>query len=65
MEIRIDRDSSVPIYLQISGGIKDMILSGKLPEGFRLPPERKLARAKKKFQVYLNRQRHDRDRWVN
>ena len=45
MDIRIDRDSTVPIYLQICSGIKEMILSGKLPEGFRLPPERRLAAA--------------------
>jgi DNA-binding transcriptional MocR family regulator len=45
VDIRIDRDSTVPLYLQICGGIKDLILSGKLPEGFRLPPERRLAEA--------------------
>ena len=45
MDIRIDRGSSVPLYLQISGGIKALILSGKVPDGFRLPPERKLAQA--------------------
>jgi DNA-binding transcriptional MocR family regulator len=45
VDIRIDRDSTVPIYLQICSGIKEMILSGKLPEGFRLPPERRLAQA--------------------
>ena len=45
MDVHIDRDSTVPIYLQISGGIKEMILGGKLPEGFRLPPERRLARS--------------------
>ena len=45
MDIRIDRDSTVPIYLQICRGIKEMILSGSLPEGFRLPPERRLAAA--------------------
>ncbi len=45
MDIRIDRDSPVPIYLQVCRGIKEMILSGALPEGFRLPPERRLAAA--------------------
>ncbi len=45
MDIRIDRGSMVPIYLQICRGIKEMILSGALPEGFRLPPERRLAAA--------------------
>lgn len=37
-------------------------LAGSLAERYR---EWKLARAKKRFQVYLNRQRHDHDRWVN
>ena len=45
MDVHIDRESTVPIYLQISSGIKDLILAGKLPEGFRLPPERRLARS--------------------
>ncbi|OYV98074.1 MAG: hypothetical protein B7Z68_01870 [Acidobacteria bacterium 21-70-11] len=45
MDIRIDRESAVPIYLQISTGIRELILSSKLPEGFRLPPERRLAEA--------------------
>ncbi len=45
MDIRIDRESAVPIYLQISSAIRELILSGTLPEGFRLPPERRLAAA--------------------
>lgn len=45
VDIRIDRESAVPIYMQISTGIKELILTGKLPEGFRLPPERRLAEA--------------------
>ena len=45
MDIRIDRVSVVPIYLQIRGSIRDLILTGKLPDGFRLPPERELAKA--------------------
>jgi 2-aminoadipate transaminase len=45
MEIRVDRDNPVPLYLQISGGIKELILSGKLADGHKLPPERRLARA--------------------
>ena len=45
MDIRIDRDSAVPVYIQIRGGIRDLILSGRLPDGFRLPPERQLATA--------------------
>jgi DNA-binding transcriptional MocR family regulator len=43
MEIAIDRSSQVPLYRQITESLKAMILSGSLPEGFRLPPERRLA----------------------
>ncbi|TCL67397.1 DNA-binding transcriptional MocR family regulator [Hydrogenispora ethanolica] len=43
MLITIDRQSAVPVYLQISRQIAGMILSGVLPAGYRLPPERKLA----------------------
>ena len=45
MELHIDRGSSVPIYRQIVREIRGLILSGTLPPGFRLPPERRLARA--------------------
>ncbi len=45
MDIRIDRESAVPIYMQITTGIRELILAGRLPEGFRLPPERRLAQA--------------------
>ena len=45
MDIRIDRESAVPVYMQIRGGIRELILSGRLPDGFRLPPERQLATA--------------------
>lgn len=45
MDITIDRDSAVPVYRQISQRIRDLILSGRLPQGFRLPPERRLAEA--------------------
>lgn len=47
MNIRINRESSIPVYMQICGQIRDMILAGKLTPGFRLPPERKLAEALK------------------
>ncbi|HEV3156169.1 MAG TPA: PLP-dependent aminotransferase family protein [Candidatus Baltobacteraceae bacterium] len=40
---RIDRDSIVPIYQQIYEEMREAILSGALPEGTRLPPERGLA----------------------
>ena len=43
MEISIDRESKTPMYLQISLRIRELILSGSLPAGSRLPPERKLA----------------------
>lgn len=45
MEISIDRESGVPLYLQIAGGIRRLVLAGRLPDGFRLPPERLLARS--------------------
>ncbi len=43
MDIRIDRDSVIPIYMQIYNSIRAMILSGAMPAGYKLPPERKLA----------------------
>ncbi len=45
MEISIDRESSEPIYRQVVSEIQGLIRSGALPEGFRLPPERRLAEA--------------------
>ncbi len=45
MDISIDRESSEPIYRQVVREIQGMILSGALPEGFLLPPERRLAAA--------------------
>lgn len=45
MLIHVDRESRTPLYLQIRNQIRDMIFSGMLPPGFRLPPERKLAEA--------------------
>jgi len=45
MEITIDRTSRTPIYRQIARQIRDLITGGKLPAGFRLPPERRLAQA--------------------
>jgi len=43
VEIALDRSSPIPIYRQIERQIRGMILSGTLPAGFRLPPERRLA----------------------
>ena len=45
MEISIDRDSNEPIFRQVVREIQGLIRSGSLPEGFRLPPERRLANA--------------------
>ncbi len=45
MEISIDRTTQTPIYLQVARQIRTAILSGALPAGFRLPPERRLARS--------------------
>ena len=45
LEISIDRESSEPIFRQVVREIRDLIRSGALPEGFRLPPERRLAEA--------------------
>jgi DNA-binding transcriptional MocR family regulator len=45
MQIVIDRQSRVPLYRQIVDRIRELIRSGALPEGFRLPPERRLAEA--------------------
>jgi 2-aminoadipate transaminase len=45
MEVTVDRESNTPIYRQIVRQIREMILTGQLPSGFRLPPERRLADA--------------------
>jgi 2-aminoadipate transaminase len=41
--IDLDRGSVVPIYRQIYERLREQILTGALPEGTRLPPERALA----------------------
>ncbi len=41
--VHLERDSSVPLYQQISHGLREAILSGELVEGTRLPTERALA----------------------
>ena len=43
MRLEIDRESPTPIYVQIRNRLRERILSGELPEGLRLPPERELA----------------------
>lgn len=45
MELTIDREGREPVYRQISRQIRELVASGALPAGFRLPPERRLARA--------------------
>lgn len=45
MEILLDRSSPAPLYRQIERQLRAQILSGALPSGFRLPPERRLAAA--------------------
>ncbi|MBD3160951.1 MAG: aminotransferase class I/II-fold pyridoxal phosphate-dependent enzyme [Candidatus Eisenbacteria bacterium] len=42
-DLRIDRQSETPVYLQIVHAIRERISAGALPVGTRLPPERKLA----------------------
>lgn len=44
MNIRINRSSQTPIYLQIKCAIQNLILSGELSPGYKMPAERKLAR---------------------
>src|SRR5476651_2363126 len=43
LALEIDRGSIVPIYRQIEERLREQILTGSLPEGARLPPERHLA----------------------
>ncbi|TGA96284.1 PLP-dependent aminotransferase family protein [Sporolactobacillus shoreae] len=43
MRLKINKEFPFPVYLQIKNSIKEQILTGILPPGFVLPPERKLA----------------------
>lgn len=43
MNITINREEKIPLYLQISGQIKNMIFNGSLVNGSKLPSERQLA----------------------
>jgi DNA-binding transcriptional MocR family regulator len=45
LDITIDRESSEPIFRQVVREIQNLIRTGSLPEGFRLPPERRMAEA--------------------
>ncbi|MCX5733529.1 MAG: PLP-dependent aminotransferase family protein [candidate division NC10 bacterium] len=44
VDVSVDKKSSVPVYQQISRYYRDMISQGKIAEGYRLPPERTLAK---------------------
>lgn len=43
MDVTIRRDATTPIYRQIVEQVRDQIVSGVLPAGFRLPPVRQIA----------------------
>jgi 2-aminoadipate transaminase len=43
MFVELDRESDLPLYLQISNQIRQRISTGDLPVGSRLPPERRMA----------------------
>ena len=43
MKISINRNNDTPLYLQIKNKIKEKIISGRLPTGLKLPPERTVA----------------------
>jgi 2-aminoadipate transaminase len=43
MLVELDRESDLPLYLQISNQIRERIHTGDLPAGAKLPPERRLA----------------------
>jgi DNA-binding transcriptional MocR family regulator len=45
MLVQLDRSSQIPLYLQIRNQIRELILTGALPESSRLPPQRELASA--------------------
>ncbi len=45
MQIKLDRTSKTPVYLQIKNQIRGMIYNGILTPGTQLPPERKLAQS--------------------
>ena len=43
MNIKINRSSQTPIYLQIKCAVQNLILSGEISAGYKMPGERKLA----------------------
>jgi len=44
MNIKLDRGSSVPLYRQLEGSIRELILAGRLPPGCHLLSERAMAK---------------------
>lgn len=44
MKINIERDSKIPLYVQIKNQIRNMIYSKIIPENYMLPSERELAK---------------------
>ena len=44
MNIKIDYDSKIPIYMQIANRMKQLIFSGELVTGSTLPSERATAK---------------------
>ena len=45
MELRLDRHSKMPLYLQLVSQLRAQIASGRLGPQYQLPPERELAEA--------------------
>lgn len=43
MDIKINRSNQTPLYLQIKCAIQNLILSGELYQGYKMPAERKLS----------------------
>lgn len=44
MKIEINRNLNTRLYAQIKNSIREKILEGELADGFKLPPERVLAK---------------------
>lgn len=44
MQLHVDRESQIPVYLQIARQLRRSILNGEPPKGGRLTPERRLAK---------------------
>ena len=43
MNIEINRSSQTPLYLQIKCAIQNLVLSGEIGQGYKMPAERRLA----------------------